>query len=73
MTYKKYLVAAALSTLTKGATKMKATNVRFNVRFDVYQLEHLKMQAKMRGIQAADYVREADRKRDARGAFFKLF
>lgn len=73
MTYKKYLVAAALSTLTKGATKMKATNVRFNVRFNVYQLEHLKMQAKMRGIQAADYVRELIEKEMQGGHFLNYF
>ena len=37
---------------------MKAMNVRFNIRFSVHQLEHLKIQAKTRGMETADYVRE---------------
>jgi hypothetical protein len=52
---------------------MKAINVRFNVRFDVYQLEHLKIQAKTRGMQTADYVRELIEKEKQGGHFLNYF
>ena len=52
---------------------MKAINVRFNVRFDMYQLEHLKIQAKTRSMQAADYVRELIEKERQEGHFLNYF
>lgn len=52
---------------------MKAINVRFNVRFDVYQLEHLKIQAKTRGMETADYVRELIEKERQGGHFLNYF
>jgi len=52
---------------------MKAMNVRFNIRFSVHQLEHLKIQAKMRGMETADYVRELIEKEMQGGHFLNYF
>jgi hypothetical protein len=55
------------------SSNMKTINVRFNVRFDMYQLEHLKIQAKTRGMQTADYVRELIEKERQEGHFLNYF
>jgi len=52
---------------------MKAMNVRFNIRFSVHQLEHLKIQAKTRGMETADYVRELIEKEMQEWHFLNYF
>jgi hypothetical protein len=69
----KILCQNLIINLNNRSSNMQAINVRFNVRFNVYQLEHLKMQAKTRGMQAADYVRELIEKEMQGGHFLNYF
>jgi len=46
---------------------------RMNVRFNSYQIDYLKVQAKIRGVCAADYVRELIEKEMQAGHFLNYF